>query len=791
MKEQNLTVGMLSDDERAIYEFSHPDNYYNYRLKGVVVHYGTADGGHYYSYIRWNEDEDRFICFNDTNVTEYDPANLPDDTFGGKLLHEQRYTQGGKQYVQSEKLHNAYLLIYERKEYIDYHTGEIIRDAKQMNYNIEPEVIEELSRANDRHWISSKIFDPCFITTISNMCIMSSFYLSTYLKQAESKTSKGEIDPPMEVDENDSELTKLKFTLLFLWGVTIRSESRFVVFDKLIPALRGAIKANKAFACWILQWFSREETIDEILLNAAVAESRRIVAGLLKEAMNSVYPAEAEIIAAIIQQAKQDGTNVEGGVADKLIKQMQDNPGASNVLSCLYSLIMISIRKEHPLIMNSISDQFFSVLHEFAWLSEDTRDFMLIFKYAKFWTSLLFGVWYTIEGLLPDVSLSNNQDVEMKEEFEIIPGADDKKFEDTNLGNFISYNLSKYELIRISNYNKDSVNYLFLIKLLSKLLRSWEIRGESKLGYEDSPFKMNNEKPLDLIELDEMQELIVPTENNLNILMVNKCNNKPLRNELALLYGHLLYDEECSIKLFKQLLQNLNHVDYKEIINFERILKVQLSMKDSLHKDRINTFLELSYRIMENNYNDFAYTDVFAGMIIKFSKHDVNLRKSLYQHNLVDYINKWLGKFSSPPIRSYRTQTTIFKNEKHNHKFSFDLIQAEQDLIKSHNIKRREMLKKMYQSPKWKTAEPDSEDDLFETDLEVGTKVDFVPYSTQKWTQGTVKISLGETFKIQEEVKEMDVDGIEEETVHYQYLTREDLGLAPFKYKTKSLKAKI
>lgn len=29
-----------------------PDDYYKYDLVGVIVHAGTADSGHYYSYIK-------------------------------------------------------------------------------------------------------------------------------------------------------------------------------------------------------------------------------------------------------------------------------------------------------------------------------------------------------------------------------------------------------------------------------------------------------------------------------------------------------------------------------------------------------------------------------------------------------------------------------------------------------------------------------------------------------------------------------------------------------------------
>jgi ubiquitin C-terminal hydrolase len=30
----------------------YPDSYYDFKLRGVIVHYGTSEAGHYYSYIK-------------------------------------------------------------------------------------------------------------------------------------------------------------------------------------------------------------------------------------------------------------------------------------------------------------------------------------------------------------------------------------------------------------------------------------------------------------------------------------------------------------------------------------------------------------------------------------------------------------------------------------------------------------------------------------------------------------------------------------------------------------------
>ena len=53
----------------------------NYKLKGVLIHSGTAQAGHYYSYIRIGE---KWVEFNDTKVSQFEPSevNLHREWFG-------------------------------------------------------------------------------------------------------------------------------------------------------------------------------------------------------------------------------------------------------------------------------------------------------------------------------------------------------------------------------------------------------------------------------------------------------------------------------------------------------------------------------------------------------------------------------------------------------------------------------------------------------------------------------------------------------------------------------------
>jgi len=61
-----------------------------YNLKGLVVHLGIADSGHYYSLIKepktdeFGNKKDIWLEFNDTKVCEFNPKGLGDVAFGEK-----------------------------------------------------------------------------------------------------------------------------------------------------------------------------------------------------------------------------------------------------------------------------------------------------------------------------------------------------------------------------------------------------------------------------------------------------------------------------------------------------------------------------------------------------------------------------------------------------------------------------------------------------------------------------------------------------------------------------------
>jgi ubiquitin C-terminal hydrolase len=73
-----------------------PDEDFEYRLAGVLVHAGVAQGGHYYSFIKDREggSEDKWYRFDDEDVTPFDPALIETECFGGKVKKETKWPNG-------------------------------------------------------------------------------------------------------------------------------------------------------------------------------------------------------------------------------------------------------------------------------------------------------------------------------------------------------------------------------------------------------------------------------------------------------------------------------------------------------------------------------------------------------------------------------------------------------------------------------------------------------------------------------------------------------------------------
>lgn len=202
-----------------------PKEYFQYRIKGVLVHLGTAESGHYYSYIR---NGNTWLEFNDASVVPFDFKELPQEAFGGY--------EGI-----SNKQKSAYILFYER-----------------LNYSIQ---LPEPGPANS--------FSSVFEENQRFCRIMLSF-------------SPEYIDFIMEIlHKNFPKATQ--FVIRTFFTIIIRSAD----FNRIVSVamkLKEILNKTQEISDWTLYLISHPAAIKELFLDCPSIEKRKIMAGVLKTA---------------------------------------------------------------------------------------------------------------------------------------------------------------------------------------------------------------------------------------------------------------------------------------------------------------------------------------------------------------------------------------------------------------------------------------------------------------------------------------------------------------------------
>ncbi|KZZ88705.1 ubiquitin hydrolase [Ascosphaera apis ARSEF 7405] len=84
-----------------------------FELVGVLVHSGTAESGHYYSFIKERplatDNSSSWVKFNDAEVSRFQPAEIPNQCYGGR-----RDFNDSSQPYRFDRTFNAYMLFYQR-----------------------------------------------------------------------------------------------------------------------------------------------------------------------------------------------------------------------------------------------------------------------------------------------------------------------------------------------------------------------------------------------------------------------------------------------------------------------------------------------------------------------------------------------------------------------------------------------------------------------------------------------------------------------------------------------------
>ncbi|KAJ3439336.1 ubiquitin carboxyl-terminal hydrolase faf-y-related [Anaeramoeba flamelloides] len=248
---------------------------YKYELSGIIVHRGTSERGHYYSYIKNRKhNQENWYKFDDRIVSNFNKNFIKDECFGGeeKIWIEGNY--GRSEAITEEKSYSAYMLIYQRIDTID----------NKLNNN-------ENNNNNNNNQIFNQVWEEN-IAFLSRTNVYEKNYIDFNYKLIES----------YPFNESKNMNLPLKFFIIFLIKIFAHSKYKHNQ-KKLIEKLSFYLSINAESSKWFLNYLAnkKNEWFQEILINCPVTKFREDFLKLLISSIGCYVNQEIDIIKKIIK----------------------------------------------------------------------------------------------------------------------------------------------------------------------------------------------------------------------------------------------------------------------------------------------------------------------------------------------------------------------------------------------------------------------------------------------------------------------------------------------------------
>lgn len=238
-----------------------------FELVGILVHMGTAESGHYYSYIRERspraEQDTTWVEFNDADVTLFDPSRIPDLCFGG-ITEPTGYAAASY-----SKSWNAYMLFYQRVHTTssDDRKPQPIAE-QQIGRDSLCELRKRMTADNEKFLRKYCLYDPAHAT-----------FAITLLDQLRIVT-KSSCSEEHAV-EKDAIVLSLEYAEQVLSRMKDSTD-----FDKMVDSLTAVIRGCPVCCRLALEWTANNKTaFRNLLLRCPTPKVRKSFGDLLVRAL--------------------------------------------------------------------------------------------------------------------------------------------------------------------------------------------------------------------------------------------------------------------------------------------------------------------------------------------------------------------------------------------------------------------------------------------------------------------------------------------------------------------------
>ena len=583
------------------------DTLFQYELRGVVVHTGSAQGGHYYSFIM-DRASRLWYKFNDSIVTEFDPADIPDECFGGYETVSMNVRQTLNESNQNnnlntfEKFRNAYILFYDKiQPNTTNNTNTTVTSSPPgSNTNsVTPvdrykcELPAELSRliheANATAWLDKMVYDGAY------MDFLSSVYRD--INKSTPQSNKQQIIPIIHLATN------------FLLNTVARSMHKQKYFMTWITICNRLYEKYSTISYeYVVTLFSRHPYwLERYSLHCPDQEVRQQIGSLISTCITR-YGNTVDYDRNIIS------------ISEQLAEQW-----------------------EYMVCQLNWSDAYWKWLCSVVTLNQ---------SYAYYITNK-----YSLLGKLIDFYLGDGTSLINPQSYQVLSLSNSNKMRGR---------LGLYQLQRT-----ETVPWIIVLKLLHGLVKCYQqpqfdthsitsnqndnITSNDAATTTDMELsrKMSESVVIDtdsiestvdfstLLPLDQYLQILIQNDNHvirdqrepLPCTLIQHADCPAHARELAGIYTHWCWNNQsCTVLLIQCITRNIHEKDYYELRSHIRVVNILCSINDSLQRHRVDWLLSSLLQAIQTQGKYWKLMDWCIEHIIRLAKLNQLVYQWLTQH---------------------------------------------------------------------------------------------------------------------------------------------------------------
>ncbi|KAF9957098.1 hypothetical protein BGZ72_002145 [Mortierella alpina] len=267
-----------------------------YNLVGVLVHTGTADSGHYYSYIKdrgpqmqsalstntfadgAQTDHARWYHFNDSKVEEFDASEIPAKAFGGSEFIPQDSSPYMKTPPRSTtKPYSAYMLFYERADAVAVKTTHVATPAR-----VPKDIKEVVEKENALLSRDLSVFDRLYYQFVWDLFNM----YQTLPKEMDQGDTVSTVSEPLDY-------LSMECGLDFFFSVLIRARDVDQELQQWVRFLSSLLAVYPSGCAKFLRSLALNQSLLlSVLLLCPITQVREAVIDLIYEALHNLREAD-------------------------------------------------------------------------------------------------------------------------------------------------------------------------------------------------------------------------------------------------------------------------------------------------------------------------------------------------------------------------------------------------------------------------------------------------------------------------------------------------------------------